>query len=291
MGSLGREFLKQGKHISTYLCLGVMALFIIIEFIMSYGRYNQLMQNYHVQLTYANAHHLHLRLGSGAIQAMKGVMSPLAPPSTITWSMAILSTVGPIVSCIIGAIVVGNDYRFGTQRLSLTVGPNRSRVWLSKVFTVLMFNVVMIVLMCIIGIVTVHLIDSIHNVHTNGAPNTGSFIMQFFSSVLGLFLWGVVGFATTIMTRSTVIGVLAGILWPIMESAVLDLLPIRTALPLFNQKSLLADVYSKIGQNGPVAFTMGTPAAGTAHALIVTCMYLIALLIVALYVYRRQAIQ
>ncbi|WP_206832758.1 ABC transporter permease subunit [Alicyclobacillus fructus] len=283
-----KELMKQGKHISTYICIVMILLFIVFEFVMALRSYEHFMAVYNSHTVPSGTQ---VRLQNSAKAILESFTSPLVPANAPTWSLAIAAAVGPIVSCIVGAIIVGNEYRFGTQRLLLTVGPTRSSIWAAKVLTLFTFIIIFLVSACIVGVISIYIIRMSHSI-PNGSPLViGSPLAETLAAIASLFLWGVTGMMVTILTKSTMFGAIAGIVWPYIESLALDQLPIRQVLPLYNQKSLLSHAFAQIGQNGPVAFTMPMQPAGVVQSATITCIYIILFLLLSLSVYRRQSVQ
>jgi hypothetical protein len=120
-------------------------------------------------------------------------------------------------------------------------------------------------------------------------PN-GAFFSEFFVTFLGLLIWGIVGFTVSLLFKNALVGVALGIGWPIVEATFLDQYSIRNALPLWNQKALLAHTFERLGDIGPANFPLvkGTPEFST--ALVISCCYLVALLLICQFVFRKQQI-
>ena len=285
------EIHKLRKHISPYIGLFLMALFIVFEFYQANTSLQQFVQQLQNQFHNMNIHHGIVRLSKSSTDYINSLKSPFFISHAFTWSTAILSTTGPVVSSIIGAVIMGNEYRFGTNRMLLTVERSRIAILFAKVVTLFCFVVFMILFLNVVGLSVVIVIHLFDHVGKPSSIDLGSLAIQLVASFLTLFLWGIFSFVITILSRSTMVGALAGIIWPMFESIFLDHFPIRFALPLFNQKSMMQSAFLQIGQNGPVSFNFTMHPASFDQAFFVCLAYLILTFFIGIIVYQKQSFQ
>ncbi|MFD2170496.1 ABC transporter permease [Tumebacillus lipolyticus] len=287
MNLIRNELLKQRKHVFTLLGFGLLLLLIVYSFSSTFDQYATTQERFDqfVQQEEAKGNHVAPLQADDPLLLMKAVLST---ENALSWSMLILSTLGPIVACIIGSLLIGNEYRFGTVRYLLTHGASRTNVLLSKVAVLMLILGGMILLLCIAGVVTVMVIDMLYGM--SFAMPAGPLILEFLVTFLGLFLWGLVGFSIALFFRNPLPGVALGIGWPILEAAVLDRFGIRDMLPLWNQKALLAHTFERLGTVGPAGFPVLPEYPDIMQALLITLVYVGILIASSQAVFQRQQI-
>jgi ABC-type transport system involved in multi-copper enzyme maturation permease subunit len=287
MNLIRNEFLKQRKHVFTLIGTGLLLALILYSFGTAFDQYSSMQERFDqfVLAEQAKGNQVMPLQTNDPILMMKEVIST---KNSLSWSMVILSTLGPIIACIFGALQMGNEYRFGTVRHLLTHGPSRTQILLSKLAVLMLMLGLLILLLILAGFVSTSVIALLY-----GLPLTmpeSSFVIEFIVTFLGLFLWGLAGFAVALFFRNPLPGVALGLGWPILEAAILDRYAVRDYLPLWNQKALLAHTFERLGTVGPANFPVLPEYPEFPTALLITLAYISILVLSCQLVFQRQQI-
>jgi ABC-type transport system involved in multi-copper enzyme maturation permease subunit len=154
--------------------------------------------------------------GSFGVQAdsaqVEAFRDSLLPQNLASFGAGAVPFYGAAMALVIGALVVGNEYRHGTVRVLYTQGPGRLAVIGSQ----------LVALAAFLGIMTVatYAADYIGLVGAAevrdwpvGAPQAGPLLVAMGSTWLMTLAYGLVGAALAVATRGTLWSLTIGLLW------------------------------------------------------------------------------
>lgn len=209
-----------------------------------------------------------------------------------------VTNIGAALLLILGALVVGSEYGWGTLKTALTQRPNRLGVLLGK----LMAFVVALVLFVALGFATAALCSFIIAQLQDASiswPSLTAFAKGFGAGTLIFAVWGAFGFALAALFRGTALAIGLGLAWilavenlisglagPNSDNQTLE--TIRKALPGENSFSLAQSFGSAL----PEEFSGGfQPLVDAGQAVWVLAAYAIGfVLISALLIWRRDIV-
>lgn len=157
--------------------------------------------------------------------------------------MAFLNSLGLIIIHVGGALICYNDYSWNTQQHLLTGIHSRRQVIVFKLLTIAMGSV---------GVVTTLTLLTMSAHLMGGGPLDmflpNQFVLQIGVTVLDLFLWGIVAYTITTLTKSMAIGFFIPFVISLFEILVYPYLSVgvRSFLPDYNIQSLLERSFSNL---------------------------------------------
>jgi len=193
---------------------------------------------------------------------------------------SILNQFGPLLMIVFGASLIGTEYRFDTWKNLLTRRAGRVPFLVSKWVTLL--------LSVVLGIVVVSLwsqgLGALLGTGSDvGAMSLGSVLAQVGVYGLSWLVAGTIGMLGAVLGRTTVAGIILGVVWLIGEGIAAQLVQLSERVAwigdgLFTNASasLLAHA-----SDGFAQFSL-------LHSNIVTAAYLIIPLAIAAYVFRKR---
>jgi ABC-2 type transport system permease protein len=214
---------------------------------------------------------------------------PAAVPDVLLQGMPMF---GGALMLVLGGLVAGNGYGWGTWKTIFTQGPSRRTVVAGSMLTLSAF-VVMVVLLTVVLCFGVSVTIAL----TEGAdlvwPTAGSLLQSVLAGCLVLELWALAGYAVGTLARGPALAVGLGLVWTLVVENLLRgvgslLGPIESlthVLPGTAAGSLvgsLVGVQSGDGTPGVLDVLSGTRAAWTVAA------YLLAFLVITLIVTERR---
>jgi ABC-type transport system involved in multi-copper enzyme maturation permease subunit len=204
--------------------------------------------------------------------------------NTVIIQMSILV----ITLIIVAGTIVGGDYSFGTIRLLFTRGPTRIQFLLAKVLALAIYSMVGILIMTLVGILLGYALYPLSGLapdfHFFTAAWLGHTLLIMVIQMLGWLVYATITLFFGILGRSTVAGIVGGIIWLFMELLLNNILPLLAsviggsigkflgAIPDYfisnNISTLIQNQYKAMGNIAP------SPLSNL-HALLVLAGYLI----------------
>lgn len=208
------------------------------------------------------------------------VILNFAYPDGLLFGPQTLNQIGPLLLIVFGASLIGTEYRFDTWKNLLTRRARRVPFIFSKWITLLVAVVLGVVVM---SLWSQGLGALLGNGSAGGSQSLGVVLAQIGVYGLSWLVAGTVGMLGAVLGRTTVAGIILGVVWSIGEGIAAPLVQLssRTAWigdGLFTnaQASLLA-----YANNAPAQFSL-------LHSSIVAIAYLIIPLAIAAYVFHKR---
>jgi ABC-2 type transport system permease protein len=247
-------------------------------------------------------HYLIYRFGSftGAdgAAASERLLATVLPAGLVTNVLGSYSLFGGAMVLILGALMTGGEYGFGTLKTLLSQGPRRHEV-LGGVLAAL------VVVVLTLGVASFVLSAGASGVIASIESAPGAFppatelARGLASGWLILGMWGLLGALGGIAFRSTALAVGFGLVWALVienlirgAAALVDGFDtVQRTLPGFNAGSLVA-AFSATGQDGGAAGTPDVAAVvgGTQAAIVLACYTVSFVLVAVILLARRDVI-
>jgi len=213
----------------------------------------------------------------------------LLPESAVSSALAPFANLGAAVALILGTLVVGGEYGWGTLKTIVTQLPNRSQVYAGKLLALLVILAVFAVLILAASAAASYAVASLQESPVDWPP-PGEFVRALGVGVLILSLWAALGAFLATLFRSTALAVGLGLVYLLVLEILILSLPIRNEtfrdagsfLPGQNS-TFLANSFMQGGAgSGP-----GLPTSAGQAALVVAA-YTIVFVVLAALIFRRR---
>jgi ABC-2 type transport system permease protein len=204
MGSMiATEFLKLRKRPMTWWMLGIMALITTIVFTVS----DQLARH------------------SSNAQTAQNALRRVTLPDGVNTALSAANGLWGILVVIAVAVVVGNEFQYGTLRTQLAMGLRRTPYILSKAIAVYLAGIIGLAIIFAFGVCLSILLSALHG---TGITFHGAFGQKFWQT-LGAQLLGTIttfslALVITILARQVVAGVAIVLGYNILEGTITGLL-------------------------------------------------------------------
>ncbi len=224
------------------------------------------------------------------------LLAKLMPDRLDLTTAASFPLFGSVVMLILGALLTGNEYRWGTWSTILTQGPSKVAVVLGK-FLSSGLSVAIIVVGSFVAAV---IISVALGVATNGrlaAPPIGRLVLSLLVALLVSWSWASVGMFLGILFRGSTAAVAVGVIYALAFENILTSLaslskilnPVRDLLLGINGGSLVGALGAptqsvREGTPGVVTVVGGT------HAAVFLLAYMVAAFALSMVLLRRRAV-
>ncbi|MBK9712601.1 MAG: ABC transporter permease [Kouleothrix sp.] len=228
-----------------------------------------------------------LAIGAALIALVLGVaifapptedVPSFAYPSGLLMGAQVLTQLGGLMMIVFGATLVGSEYGFDTWKNLLTRRPGRAAFILSKwIVLALALLIATVVLPAWAQALGFLFGDVLPPAAAVDLP-LGAVLMQVGLSAVMPLVAGTLGVMGAVIGRSSVSGIIAGIVWMIVDVVLAQLLPGGLKLVSFNVAMSMLGA-NLAGQTAPV---------GLLPSLLVALAYVIVPLGVAAYLFQRR---
>lgn len=213
----------------------------------------------------------------------------LLPESAVSSALASFANLGAAVALILGTLVVGGEYGWGTLKTIVTQRPNRSQVFAGKLLALLVILAVFAVLILAASAAASYAVASLQESPVDWPP-PGEFVRALGAGVLILSLWAALGAFLATLFRSTALAVGLGLVYLLVLELLILSLPIRNEtfrdagsfLPGRNSIFLANSFMPGGAGSGP-----GLPTSAGQAALVVAAYTIVFVLLSAL-IFRRR---
>ena len=216
----------------------------------------------------------------------------LLPENAVSGALSSFANLGAAVALILGTLVVGGEYGWGTLKTIITQRPNRAQVFGGKLLALLAVLVVFAVLILVLSAAASYVVARLQEASVDWPP-AGEFVRALGAGVPILALWAALGALLATLCRSTALAVGLGLVYLLVLEVLLLSLPIpnesyRGAGRFFpgQNATFLANSFAPGGAGG-VPGLPGTPT-GAGQAALVVAAYTIAFVVLAALVFRRR---
>lgn len=221
-------------------------------------------------------------------QFQEDQLQSLLPEEIVSSTLPGFTTLGGAIALILGTLVVGGEYGWGTLKTIITQRPNRPQVFGGKLLALLVVLILFVFAVFIGSAVASYVIAGLEESPTDWPP-AGDLVLAFGSGVLILTLWAAFGAFLATLFRSTALSVGLGLVYVLVLETLILSLPIRNetfqdAREFFpgQNSTFLANSFAE----GP--FAPPNPPVDPGQAALVVAAYTIALVVVAALIFRRR---
>jgi ABC-2 type transport system permease protein len=200
---------------------------------------------------------------------------------------------GGAFALILGVLLIGSEYGWGTLKTLLTQRPGRLTIFGTKLVALAIALVPFVVSMFAIGAIVSSYIAGHEGASANW-PSAVEITQGVLASWFIVAVWAALGVMLAVLSRGTSLAIGVGLLYAVAIEGLLSALVSQISLleSLVNL-TLRANAYSLVRafggtteRDGPGAFR--GPFVGTGHSMIVLAFYLIAFLGIAAFTLRRR---
>ncbi|MDW0118697.1 ABC transporter permease [Sporosarcina thermotolerans] len=295
LDSYKREWIKLFKHPSTIWLLFFFSLFIVYSYVSVGFQFQNLFTLFVENSIFNEQQTIEYIRRSDIDEPLVALLYIVSPSMAMTYSLAAINTIGPIVFSVTGALLFGVEYRHSTILQLWNSGLTKVEILVAKLFSLLSFVTFFIIIYIILGFIMSYVTPIIFDlpmglVSSRVAVNYSVTFLQISGTILSLLLWAVFAACITVVSKSLSSGIIVGFFYPIIESSVMHNWTIGQWFPLFVQKSMLPILFKETAYGGIVSFYPMPDTYTLAETFIGVTIYIILLIFLMLIVLRRQRI-
>jgi ABC-2 type transport system permease protein len=240
------------------------------------------------------------QIGPGGGQGLQDITNLLGLPVAIPVALSLLASFGSVLSVILMASAVGNEYNWRTIRTMLISSESRSKLLIAKLVAVIWYVFLGMLIGLVVGFIMSLITTAIGGYSFNFSFFTGSYawdqFLQFWRTMYSLAPYLFLGFLFAIVGRSAMPGIALGIGVFFLESIITafmtlaggwiakvpDYLLIANARALSTSSSLPRSIGSGFAGENSVAMP------SLEHAFITIAIYSVAFLVLGFYLFRKR---
>lgn len=294
MGIYKRELLKLIKHPSITVGILLYLIFIIYCYVNGGLQYQQTFNSFIENSSFNVQQTLEFIAAADFNDPLRSQLNIIRPSSAFGYSLAIVNSLGPMFIAIIGAFLFGIEYRHLTVKQLWSSGMTRLGVVIGKVFSlatiIVLFISICIATGYIMSFITPLIFDMPVNILSKEQIMLDLSLFQFFGTFISLLLWGVFAAFITVITKSLIVGIVVGFLYPIIESSIFHAWSFSQYLPLFIQKSMLPILFEKSTYGGMVSYHSLPKTYSLDQSLFYTLVYISLFIIMLFFVLKKQKV-
>ena len=239
------------------------------------------------------------QFGAAGPHGMEQISKLLGLPIAIPVALSMLASFGSVLSVILMASTVGNEYNWRTIRTMLISSESRSKLLVAKLVAVILYVLLGMLIGVVVGFIMSLITTAIGGYSFDFGFFTGSYawdqFLQFWRTVYSLMPYLLLGFLFAIVGRSAMPGIALGIGVFFLESIITafmalaggwiahvpDYLLVANVRALSTSSSLPANMGS--GFNGN---TVAMPSLE--HAFLTLGIYSVVFLVLGFYLFRKR---
>ncbi|KOS61099.1 ABC transporter permease subunit [Lysinibacillus agricola] len=292
LGIYRREWKKLIKHPAVFWGIALFILFLIYCYVSVGFQFQKSFALFLENGSYSEQETLNYLAKSDFTEPLAAKLYVLSPSMALTYSLAAVNSLGPIILSIIGALLFGVEYRHFTIRQLWVSGMTRKEVLMGKVFSlstfILLFIGISVLVGYIMSVITPILFNLPMEVISEEPLMFKSSILQIVGTIISLLLWGIFAACITVITKSILVGMIAGFLYPIIESTFLHSWSFGQWFPLFIQKSMLPILFEKTAYGGIVSFYAMPDIYSINQSILYTLIYILFFVFIMFFVLKKQ---
>jgi ABC-type transport system involved in multi-copper enzyme maturation permease subunit len=224
--------------------------------------------------------------------ASEQLISQLYPEALVSYVLSNISSTGGTLALILGALVVGSEYGWGTLKTVLSQRPGRLTAFFAKMLALGAALVLFVLLAFVVGAICSLIVTGIQGA-TVDWPSLVELLEGLGASAVILAVWAALGVFLATLFRSTALAVGLGLFYALALEGLVFALPIpnesfQDARRFFlgQNSGFLADSFAGSSLQQP--FVPPGPDVGAAQAALVLCLYLAAFLLIAALAFRQR---
>lgn len=279
---IGTELFKMRKRLMTKVLLFVLIGIIIIMYLILLAVSNVTIPAHGPRVV-------------GEIQNILGL------PMAIPFALSLMSSLGAILSVILVASSIGNEYNWRTIRTVLICSESRFKLLAAKLIAAGIIIIIGMVIAVAAGFIMSLITTAIGGYAFNFDFATGSYLwdqfLQFWRTCFVLLPYILLGFLFAIVGRSVLPGIALGIAMLVIEPIIIAFMYLAgdwiAEIPNYLFTANVRAITSM--SDLPQGFSAGMAAGGmfnnlptSTHAFITLAIYSIACLVLAFYLFRKR---
>jgi ABC-2 type transport system permease protein len=243
-----------------------------------------------------------IQLPAGAPRDLTDIGTLLGLKSSIPFALEILTSFGAVLSVILMASSVGNEYNWRTVRIALISSESRFKFLSAKLISVAIAIFVGMVIGVAVGFLMSTITTAIGGTGFDLSFATGSYLwdqfLQFWRTFFIILPFTLLGFLFAVVGRSAMPGIAVGIGIAFLEPIITALMRLAggwvSSVPdyLFaaNVNAISALNQLPRGFGGGQGFGGGstTVLPSTTHAFVVLTIYIIVFIVIPFYLFRKR---
>lgn len=197
------------------------------------------------------------------------LLVPLLPDQMIGNVLSGFPVFGGAIALVLGALVVGSEFGWGTLKTVLVQQPNRTGVWFGKLLALSVLVFMLVIATFLPDAVSSYAIATIENAPVNW-PSAWKFTRALGIGWLVLAIWAALGAALATLLRNSSLAIGLGLVYLLIErlivglSAQSDLLAaVSKALPGTNAGSVVAALATSAESDTPGVVAVVGPTQAT----------------------------
>ncbi|MDQ0196823.1 ABC transporter permease subunit [Paenibacillus wynnii] len=294
-GVCSREINKLLKHPSVKLIILFFMIFIIYCYFIVGYQFNNSYKLFLENSDFNTTQLLHNYIEQTKItEPLPAQLNIINPSMVITYTLAIVNTLGPMFISILGATLFGIEYRHNTMRQLWLSGMSKINVTAAKLISLSLFIFIFlgVSIICgyILSIITPAVFHLPMDLITESKVTVPFYtsLLQIIGTFLSLLLWAVFAACISVVFKNMLIGVIVGFLYPIFESSLLDIFVVGQWFPLFIQKSMLPFLFEQTSYGGMVTFNKISDYYTLSNSLFLTVVYIVFFTSIMYFCLRKQ---
>jgi len=290
-----RENKKILKYPVTIFLIAIPILLVIYSYFITAIGFNEMFTIFLENSFDTEQEVLHFIANSDTNNILVAMLNVLTPRLAITYALASVNSLGPIVTCIIGAIFFGVEYNYGTLKQTLISGISKKELLIAKLISLITISLLIISISIIVALFLSFFVPNMYSLpidalQINNSVSIRNYFLQIIATLLSLVLWGIVGGGITVLSKSLAIGVIVGVAYPFFEMTILHRFEIGQRFPLFIQRSMLPQLFYEIELGGAVSFYPMPEVYTLSQTLLFTSMYIALFISITLLIFKNQKV-
>lgn len=224
--------------------------------------------------------------------ASEQLMSGLYPENLVAYTLSGISGIGGTLALILGALVVGSEYGWGTLKTVLSQRPGRLVAFFAKMLALGAALVLFVVLAFVLGAVCSLVVSGIQGA-TVDWPSPAELLEGLGAGAVILVVWAALGVLLATLFRGTALAIGLGLFYALALEGLVFNLPIQNEsfqdsrrFFLGQNSGFLADSFAGSTLQQPLV--PPGPDVGAAQAALVLCLYLAVFVLVAALAFRQR---
>lgn len=220
------------------------------------------------------------------------LMSQLYPEALVAYVLSNISGTGGTLALILGALIVGSEYGWGTLKTVLSQRPGRLVTFFAKVLALGTTLVLFVVLAFAVGAICSLVVAGLQGA-TVDLPSLAELLEGLGAGVVILAVWAALGIFLATLFRSTALPIGLGLFYALALEGLVFGLPIpnesfQDARRFFLGQNSGFLTESFAGSSFQQPFAPPGPDVGAAQAALVLCIYLTIFVLVAALAFQRR---
>ncbi len=288
--SFRAELLKLRKRLAVWILGGIwLAVLILFAYALPYAIFTNLPQ----PPAPADAPpEVQEQIQAQEDATTEQLVSQLYPENIVSYVLSSFSGAGGTLALILGTLVTGSEYGWGTLKTVLSQRPGRFGTFFAKMLALAVALVLFTVLGFVVGAICSLVVAGLQAAPVE-LPPPSQVLGALGAGTIILAVWAALGVFLATLFRSTALAIGLGLFYALTLEAIVFNLPIpnesfQNARQFFlgQNSSFLATSFSDAPQ--PQNFLPFAPEVGAAQAALVLCAYIAAFVLIAALVFRKR---